>query len=117
MDRRRLTLTVALGLSLLNVTVQSYVVMGPCISASEELGDLAVIHDKDGFHVLEENGDRSDVPRHLLSEALQDVSEKELKTFVDSGGRLLVTQENEHDNMFSIQDVGEWKSIIENQGK
>lgn len=74
MDRRRLTLMVAFGLSLLHVTVQSYVVMGPYMLESEDRGYLVIVHDKGGFNLLEDNGDRSDVPRHLLSKALQDVN-------------------------------------------
>lgn len=116
MDRRRLTLMVAFGLSLLHVTVQSYVVMGPYISASEERGDFAIVHDEGGFHVLEDNGDRFDVPRHLLSVALQNVSEEELQTFLNSGGQLLlVGWGKEHNTMFSIQDFGKWKPIIDRQ--
>ena len=104
-NRTKFALTVGIGLSVLSGVVHgTSLVVKPGLFAQSRLGPLGVLHNEDGFHVLEDDGNMSQVPRHLVSPVLQNVSPKDFEIFMGNGGRLHV--EKGSDDIFSIKEGG-----------
>ncbi len=109
-NRTKFALTVGIGLSLFNGLSHTafereddtaLVITKP--SAPARLGALALIHDDEGFSVLNKSEIRR-IPNHLVAKDLREISHSEVKARLENNINFRVQQGS--DGEFSLQECG-----------
>ena len=105
----QLTLMFGIGLSLFSgfsqaALTKTLLAASPRVSASARLGAIAVVHDDEGFSVIENGRKPVRVQNHLVDKLLRGRSQDDLEGFFEDNGHLIVNRGS--DDKFSIRAGG-----------